>query len=1053
MLKNIVIILLVAFVHVLSQEYGTYWFLKNSYGVSFNEACDASFRITNKFPSTNNLNKIPGPSTVVIEDSVGNPLFYTDGFTIWNKDLQIIENGDTLIPFSQNQLPDGCPRYHFHPNLSQRDVPYDNPVIFCRVWKPSNQKHLYYIISGIWGYTFYQKSLDCDSLARIYWEVDSIMYPLKGMHIYYSIVDISENNGLGKVISKGLPLIIDYRKMEKFEILPFNGDKFLLAVTSVYKTFFDGARVVRDSSRFEIFEVYPNQNGELEINKILDNSEHPFGVITSFVKTPYNNKLFLVVFPLRPDYYTRAYGTKKYSQDPYPRWWLHEYYTQFVVRKLYPPYPPNWSEVFLPYHFVPNFSVYSGLVFTDSNRIYYSPIIMERPRSCEAQQAVISNFSISNLLNRKFDESVDSLKIIRSAPIGFSPNFSKIYFSMQDCSFEPIIMHISQYQIESSNPFKFSRKQPKIIQLDNRKFKGIFKDTSLKPYIFPLQLIGYDYYGSMYCFALVGGTPSYTEKYIYQIGDEPKQWTYYPVLKELKFFIMKIENANDTNFTVVEDFLEIKPSSVVDSAVMAWRSLTSLPQGKYHLLYYDKLCLNGILHLQLSPFVPFDVRESIERVEWSGPNGFYSEESEPRIPFFTSEKEGWYRVKIYSAIDTLSDSVYVRIRRSSITVSNSKVEKCPNESVVLRVSGGTDYQWSTGESGDSILVTEPGWYSARGYDSCGCLTIDSVLVVDKPVVLEYPKEVDFGSVYLGKQKDTTIRIINRSECKLKIKGFNFASDNEFIEVKYNYPDFYELNPNGIVEIPISFSPKKLGRHRGEIKIEVDKLISEIIEINIMGIGKSKISLFIPDTALQIGKQMCLPLATRGLIGMPIEERVNWSVEVSFDTRLLETGQGIIDNGKRKVNLTGTMEYLDEDTLNLSAVCGRVLLSSVQQSINVEDYDFGEFIEVEKKDGLIRLIGICEPELSETESFQPVELELIPNPASNELEVRIKGQSDYGYVLRFLTLEGREILRKEGKLESGIGILKLDTEQLGSGVLVVDCIVGLGHTSRLLVISR
>lgn len=519
-------------------------------------------------------------------------------------------------------------------------------------------------------------------------------------------------------------------------------------------------------------------------------------------------------------------------------------------------------------------------------------------------------------------------------------------------------------------------------------------------------------------------------------------------------YLSKINNANDTNIDI--DFF-LFPDTTFNRVRYgkmglprgAWRFHSSYPQVKYHMLVYEKpLCLYVNLRLRLSPFVPFDVRESIERLKWSGPNGFYSEEPEPTITFFTPEKEGWYRLKIYSPIDTLFDSIYVKIQKT-MRINNSKVEKCPNETIVLRVSGGTDYQRSTGEGGDSILVTEPGWYVARGCDSCGCLNIDSVLVVDKEIKLDYTNMVDFGAIYLNDSRDTTLTFVNKSDFGVKIQKIEFELQDDAISIA-TLPVDVEMNPNDSLKLLVHFKPNLLGVHRATIKIVINEPCQKEFLIYITGTGKSKVALFITDTSLNIGEQVCLPLKIEGKKGVPIGEKLTWNDNVSFDVGLLEVSQGIIENGKRTIGLSGKIQGISQAVNILDRICGKVLLPSKQiESVNIDNAYFGDFVEIEKLNGEVLVVGVCEPKLSRVELFQPVELELLPNPAENELEIRIKD----GYTLRFLTLEGREILRKEGKLVSNREILKLMTEELGSGVFIVNCMVGLGYASRLLVISR
>ena len=115
-------------------------------------------------PISKNGAKISAPEgAAAISDRDGNLLFYTDGRTLYNNKHQMIENGNYL---------------YGDVSSSQSSIIIPNP----------NNEDLYYVFTAdeLWDYNSYEKSGH------------------QGFN--YSIVDISKNNGLGKVISKNINL-------------------------------------------------------------------------------------------------------------------------------------------------------------------------------------------------------------------------------------------------------------------------------------------------------------------------------------------------------------------------------------------------------------------------------------------------------------------------------------------------------------------------------------------------------------------------------------------------------------------------------------------------------------------------------------------------------------------------------------------------------------------------------------------------------------------------------------------------------------------------------
>ncbi|MEA3496762.1 MAG: hypothetical protein U9R42_12115, partial [Bacteroidota bacterium] len=145
----LVIIFFVFFTNLFCQNGETdWWYFGGKAGLHFSDN-------TVQYDTNSAMNAMI--SCASISDNKGQLLFYTNGDYVWNKDHLIMENGDTI----SNQ------------NAS---YPFNYSYVSVIIPNPANKKQ-YYIFS-----------------------IDNCVN--NPSTLYYSIIDLTYNNGLGKVISK-----------------------------------------------------------------------------------------------------------------------------------------------------------------------------------------------------------------------------------------------------------------------------------------------------------------------------------------------------------------------------------------------------------------------------------------------------------------------------------------------------------------------------------------------------------------------------------------------------------------------------------------------------------------------------------------------------------------------------------------------------------------------------------------------------------------------------------------------------------------------------------
>jgi hypothetical protein len=138
-----------------------------------------------------------------------------------------------------------------------------------------------------------------------------------------------------------------------------------------------------------------------------------------------------------------------------------------------------------------------------------------------------------------------------------------------------------------------------------------------------------------------------------------------------------------------------------------------------------------------------DVDASAEgySVKWTGPNGFVSYAKDTAIYNIQKSATGWYYVSVILNDKIAHDSVFVEVTDSPFTeiVPAAATSFCEGDSVLLSANPYNpqlNYNWSTGEESESIIVKRSGRYFLRVVNSGDCEYLDSIdiTVVPKPEI-------------------------------------------------------------------------------------------------------------------------------------------------------------------------------------------------------------------------------------------------------------------------------------------------------------------------------
>jgi hypothetical protein len=149
---------------------------------------------------------------------------------------------------------------------------------------------------------------------------------------------------------------------------------------------------------------------------------------------------------------------------------------------------------------------------------------------------------------------------------------------------------------------------------------------------------------------------------------------------------------------------------------------------------------------------------------------------------------------------------------------------CEGDTVTLRLSKNfKNILWSTGETSDSINVTQSGNYSVRYYDESNCVGNDIINVQYNGEnyfsysISDNKKEVQFDSVSYSQMKCLPITITNISEKERVLEDAHLLFNLEFSLPPSQLP--ITIPPKNNVEILVCLTPNRLGLIRDTLILE------------------------------------------------------------------------------------------------------------------------------------------------------------------------------------------------------------------------------------------
>ena len=219
-------------------------------------------------------------------------------------------------------------------------------------------------------------------------------------------------------------------------------------------------------------------------------------------------------------------------------------------------------------------------------------------------------------------------------------------------------------------------------------------------------------------------------------------------------------------------------------------------------------------------------------------------------------------------------------------------------------------------------------------------------------------------------------------------------------------------------------------------------------IGLKGNGKGEITFCLPDTTGKIGDEhFKIPLKMKLSPDTLNYISISYTAEISFGARFflpdenvnsaitenkIVDGERILKIEQSELNITGAETVLTE-------ISGLVLLGDAKETqLIIRSFSWSKPYFVERENGNLHIKGICQPRISPVMSFEPINIYVEPNPASDEVEIKVRGDFNGYYSVGIYTIEGYKISEFEGfrqypKGDNQKHIFKLHVNNFSSGL--------------------
>ena len=244
-----------------------------------------------------------------------------------------------------------------------------------------------------------------------------------------------------------------------------------------------------------------------------------------------------------------------------------------------------------------------------------------------------------------------------------------------------------------------------------------------------------------------------------------------------------------------------------------------------------------------------------------------------------------------------------------------------------------------------------------------------------------------------------------------------------------------LDRNESVYISLVFEPDYPIQYEDSLIVEIISPCSEIYSYFITGGSYINISIWINDTEAEVGDSICIPIMGKINSNKTIIISTLFNSEIEFDASSFYNNKFNYKYfGKAEFEIKNSNLNLSNQAKQIAEICGLVLLAENRiNNITIKSF-IPENInyEIEIKDAKL-LINGCAIDISRINILDPITVVMMPNPASEEINLQIKSPEASNCKIIIYNSQGMEMLSREQNINAGINEMKIGISDFSSGI--------------------
>lgn len=379
----------------------------------------------------------------------------------------------------------------------------------------------------------------------------------------------------------------------------------------------------------------------------------------------------------------------------------------------------------------------------------------------------------------------------------------------------------------------------------------------------------------------------------------------------------------------------------------------------------------------------------------------------------------------------------------------SNIELCEGETVELSTSEEfASYEWSTGETTRSIVVSEAGSYTVTVFDDIGCSSSKTAEVVINNVELALDKNIiEFDEICINTNINENLQITNINENAIRIGRFEYELVNSSggIMLMISNEEIV-LQPSESHDFQLTFAPKVPSDWTGKAKIYISLPCEAVYEVNLSARSIHETAFDLPELELEAGTEdVKINLSILHNCNITNDFTANFTAKIEFDAYYfnvlnLENATLIskeYSDGKLIIEVSGIYDFTASPAQNLLALIGQSLTGRDDEATPIEIVDFewsNPNIYHEKQPGSIYIRPFCQQEIFKINFFNPTELAVSPNPVENDIKAKIYSEETGNFSLIISNSLGESVKVINFTNESRIDeVININTSDLGSGI--------------------